>query len=109
MSRWISAVTLAVCLFPLVAGGLPGLHEHGLQGAQQDIISVADVVGDGAGCSLCALHRSLGQTIPGSATEPCCLETSTVLVAFETVWTSGPVSAGADPRAPPVCDSIWNI
>jgi hypothetical protein len=107
--RWVATIALAASLLPLILGGLPGLHDHGLQGAEQEIVTLADLAEGESGCALCALHRSLEHSIPGSADEPCRLEANNGPVAAPIIQAPQPVSAGSAPRAPPVHDSIWNV
>ena len=96
-------------LLPLALSGLPGLHAHGFGGPEQELLSLDHESGSGTGCSLCALHRKLGQSIPGKVAEAILGRVDIGPVFVEPFRLSRPVTVYSDPRAPPVCDSNRNV
>jgi len=109
--RWrlVATFALTALIVPLLLGGFPGLHIHGQNGLEPELLSIDHDSGNKSGCSLCALNRSLGQSRPGSPSAAIGIQVRFGPEAIDIIQPTRRVPADSDPRAPPVHDSIWNV
>ena len=105
----VLVLALVALLLPVVLGSFSTLHTHPIAGCHAELPAASESPSGNGECPFCALSRNPGQVIPGGVLEPCRSQPVAGLLPANLTLPKRPVPADAAPRAPPVCDSIWNV